>query len=93
MTTDLPGEDVTGVSAVNADGEVLVFCALPPCDLSYFRISGREMSFFSDEEGEPVFAGVYGRLTVDAASVRGDVVVCFPGKPVRYARVAARYGL
>lgn len=51
------------------------------------------MAFFSDEEEVPVFAGVYGRLTVDTASVRGDVIVCFPGNPVRYVRVAARHGL
>jgi hypothetical protein len=93
MTANPPAEGVTGVSAVNADGEVLVFCELPPCDLTYFRISGREMAFFSDEEEVPVFAGVYGRLTVDTASVRGDVIVCFPGNPVRYVRVAARHGL
>jgi hypothetical protein len=85
---------VTGVSAVNAHGEVLVFCVLTPCDLSYFRITGREMAFFSDlDEEVPVFSGVFGHLTVDTASVRGDVVVCFPGNPMRYTRVTAQYGM
>lgn len=94
MTNGSEEPSVSGVSAVNANGEVLVFCELPPCDLAYFRISGREMAFFSDDEGEePIFSGVFGRLTVETASVRGDVVVCFPGNPMRYTRVTARYGL
>jgi hypothetical protein len=86
-------EAVTGVSAVNADGEVLVFCKLPPCDLSYFQISGQEMTFFSEDDERAIFTEVYGQLTVDTASVRGDVVVCFAGNPTRYSRVTARYGL
>jgi hypothetical protein len=84
---------VTGVSAVNADGEILVFCRLTPCDLDHFRISGRELAFYAAEKEEPVFADVYGRLTVEAASVRGDVVVVFPSVPDRSIRVPARYGL
>ncbi|MCS4089804.1 hypothetical protein [Rhizobium sp. BK176] len=84
---------VTGVSAVNADGEILVFCKLAPCDLDHFRISGRELAFFAGESEEPVFSDVYGALTVEAASVRGDVVVVFPSVPDRSMRVPARYGL
>lgn len=83
----------TGVSAVNAEGEILVFCDAGYCDLECFTIEGREMRFYAAETGEVHFSAVFGRLTVETASVRGDVVVCFAGTPVKYLRVPARYGL
>nr|WP_250807962.1 hypothetical protein [Neorhizobium tomejilense] len=85
--------DVTGVSAVNADGEVLVFCNAGYCDLAYFTIDGREMRFFTANDEAEHFAAVFGKLSVETASVRGDVVVCFPGPPDRFTRVPIRYGL
>jgi hypothetical protein len=87
------GTSITGTSAVNAEGEVLVFCEGPYCDLSYFEIGdGQDMRFYTGDD-RPRFEAVFGKLTVETASVRGNVVVCFPGSPERYARVPIRYGL
>jgi hypothetical protein len=91
--TVTPEEEITGVSAVNAVGEVLVFCNAGYCDLAYFVIRGNRIAFFAEGAADEHFSEAFGRLTVDTAALRGDLVVCFPGNPDRYMRVYARYGL
>ena len=83
----------TGTSAVNADGEVFVFCDIPHCDLDSFTISGRELAFYEDDDGPAVYTALFGKLTVEAVKRRGDLVVCFLPGPDQYQRITARHGL
>ena len=93
MTGGHGHEETTGTSAVNADGEVIVFCDLPHCHLDNFTISGRELAFFEEDMEAPLFSAVFGSLTVEAAKRGGSIVVCFLDGPARYERVEARHGL
>jgi hypothetical protein len=88
------GPETTGTSAVNADGEILVFCDIPACDLETFTISGREIALFGgDEDESPAYRAVFGPLTVAAAKLRGTLVAVFVRYPGRQQRLFARHGL
>jgi ribosomal protein L24E len=85
-------EATTGISAVNHDGDILVFCDAPARNYSEFTISGRRIEF-TDEDTDTPFSRVYGTLAVETAKRRGEVVVCFMADPPVYKRATARHGL
>lgn len=82
--------EYTGTSAVNARGEVLVFCGIPPRNVDSFFASGNRLTFLSD--GHPFFSETFGPLTMAVVAIRGEVLLCF-AEGQRVERVGILHGL
>jgi hypothetical protein len=87
--------NIDGTSAVNALGEVIVFCAEPGFRWQRYQGRGDEIALVNDDENFE-HVRIYGRLTIEALEARGDLLVQTigpNGTPVDFYAVGAARGL
>jgi hypothetical protein len=85
---------ISGVSSVNADGLVIVFCEASFPRFEYFLIEGNAIILVSDETMSKL-TRTYGFATVQAVTSGGELFVQpmdSEGKPLEAYKIEVAYG-
>lgn len=67
-------QSITGTSAVNAEGKVMIFCEEVGFRFNRYSLAGREIALFNDDKDYSL-SRTYGKLTVEALESGADLYV------------------
>lgn len=87
-------DEITGVSAVNADGQVLIFCEASFPRFEYFLIEGNAVVLVCDEPAA-MLTRTYGVTTIETVKACGFFHVQpidLEGKPLAAYRIEVAHG-